>query len=113
MFVFSTYSIHFFFSLFFFSNRLKCNNTQGGAGQDATGRTTARTATRDSNEGQDRGAGGREEEGDGCAGVLKGGGERVAGGAEWGAQRVADGSVADKEDEILGQGGGWATLPLS
>ena len=66
LFVFSTYSIHFFFSLFFFSNCLKCNNTQVGAGQDVTGPMRAGTATRDSNEGQGRG--GRregEEEGDG------------------------------------------------
>ena len=59
------------------------------AGKGVTGPTRAGTATRDSNEGQDRGAGGREEEGDGWAGVLGGGGsggagDRMAGRAERG-----------------------------
>ena len=60
-------------------------------------------------------AGGREDEGDGWAGVLRGEGgrERMARGAERGTERVAGGSVADKEDERVGRGGGWATLLLS
>ena len=48
--------------------------------QDITGPTWAETAKRDSNEGHGRGAGGREEEGDGWAGVLRGRGVRGAGG---------------------------------
>ena len=55
MLFFVLYSIHFFFSLFFFSNCLKCNNRRGGAGQDI----------------QDRGAGGQEDEVEGWAGSLK------------------------------------------
>ena len=61
----------------------------GGAGQDVTGRMRSGTATRDSNDGQDRGAGGREEEGDGWVGVQRGResggrGDGMAGGAERG-----------------------------
>ena len=71
-----------------------CNNTQGGpgrarAGQDVTGRTWAGTATRDNNEGQGRGAGVREEEGDGWARVLRGGGggEQGKQGTGWPEER--------------------------
>ena len=94
MLFFALYSIHFFFSLFFCfcSSRLQYNGRQGRAGQGVTGSKQAGTATRDSNEGQARGAGGREEEGDGWAGVLgvgwrRGAGEAgdgMAGGAKWG-----------------------------
>ena len=64
---FVLYSIYFFFSLFFISNCLQYNNRQDRAGQDVTEPTREGTATRDSNEGQVRGAGGGEEEGDGWA----------------------------------------------
>ena len=69
--------------------RLKYNNTQSGAGRGWVGRNGT-DAGGDSNEGQGRGTGGREEEGDGWAGVLNGGreqgeaGDGMAGGAERG-----------------------------
>ena len=67
--LFSILLIHVFFSLFFCSNCLQYNNRRGRAGQDVTGPTRAGTL-RESNKGQGRGAGRREEEGDGWAGVL-------------------------------------------
>ena len=61
------------------------------AGQDVTGPARARTAMRDSSEGQDRGAGGQEEEGDGWAGVLGGGGgEREEQGTGWPDERSGE-----------------------
>ena len=82
MLFFVLYSIHFFFSLFFCSNRLQCNNRQGRAGQDV-----------DSNKGQDRGAGRREEESDEWAGVLMegdGGGEQREQGTGWPEERSGE-----------------------
>ena len=49
----------------------------------------------------------------GRGGERRGAGDGMAGGAERETQRVAGGSVAYKEDERVGQGGGWATLLLS
>ena len=43
--------------------------------QNVSGPTRAGTAMRDNNKGQDRGVDGREEEGDGWAGVLREGDE--------------------------------------
>ena len=90
-----------FFTLFISSSRsssvLIIYSTTTGragwvrAGQDVMGLTWAGTATRDSNEGQDRGeAGGWEEEGDGWTGVLRGGswGSRGRGGRRNGARNL-------------------------
>ena len=60
-------SIHFYFSLFSFSNRLQYNNMWGWAGQGITGPTLAGESTR----GRTGGDGKREEEVDGWAGGLK------------------------------------------
>ena len=59
MLFFILYSIHFFFSLFFCSNRLHYNNRLSRAGQDVMGPTRVGIATKDRIRGQ---AGGKRRE---------------------------------------------------
>ena len=88
------------------------STVQQRAGRGREGRKGTNTGG-DSNEGQDRGTGGREEEGGRWAGVLRrgGGGEGgeagdgVARGMERETYRVRGGSEVDEEEERVHRSG--------